>query len=108
MARAGAEPPLEQRIGGQEIAGEVRRQEEPGDDEAADDVTDQDLQVGQRPTLLRPGERSEASAGTPISVKRARLGGDDRQTDDDPGGVARAEEVVLDASAAPGESASRK
>ena len=89
MARAGAEPPLEQRIGGQEIAGEVRRQEEPGDDEAADDVTDQDLQVGQRPALLRPGKRSERQRRHADQRQRARLGGDDRQTDDDPG-VSRA------------------
>jgi hypothetical protein len=96
-ARDRTEAALEQRVGREQLAAEIRRQQQAGDDEAANDIADEDLQVRERSSLLRAREMTVGERGHADQRQRARLSGDDREADDDPGRLARTEEVILDA-----------
>ena len=71
-----AEPPFEQRVGGDELALEVAGEERVRDDDASEDVSGRDLEKREVAQIGQAGNADER--------ERARLGGNDRDEDGPP------------------------
>ena len=88
LVQEGAEALVDELVGGEHLAGEVARQKERGDDDAAEHVADDDLQEAE--------VAGEGDAGDGDDGEGGGFGGDDGERDGPPGDGVVGEEVGLE------------
>ncbi len=87
-ADARTEAALHEFVGGKHLAPEILGQEEQSDDDAAEEITEDELEEAE---VAAEGERRSADDG-----ESTGFGGDDREGDSPPGSVATAEKVIFE------------